>query len=82
MMYKQHVHHLNFFKTCSIASLLALLQVLIVVYGPLVRERENSVEKNRHNMIILLVPFTYHIPKRHPHYDYNHDTEMMDNPHN
>ena len=55
MMYKQYVHHLNFFKTGSIvifilyisSNLLVLLQVLIVVYGPLVRERENSVDKEQ-----------------------------------
>ena len=55
MIYKRYVHHLTLFKTGSIffiyiiyiSNLLVLLQVLNVVYGPLVRERENSMDKRQ-----------------------------------
>ena len=56
------------------------VQVLSVVYGPLVGEKENSLDKYNHDH--TFINYAYHTLMRHPHYDCSRDTEMMDNSHN
>ena len=58
---------------------LSLRQVVSVAYGPLVRVRENSMNKEEHMHRCCLV--TYHTPKRHLHYDYSYDLQRMDSFH-
>ena len=58
---------------------LSLWQVASVAYGPLVRVRENSMNKEEHMHYCCLV--TYHTPKRHLHYDYSYDLQRMDSFH-
>ena len=60
---------------------LAQRQVPSVAYGPLVRDKENSVDKLK-ELNTIISSITNHIPMRHLHYEYNHDTHMMGRPHN